>query len=126
MFTNTEVNAQISNSFKSGVLRLYGDDATERGLILHPTALHFAVHGFYQTAGAAIIMTMDQTAGVVINSALSVGGDFYAPNVYHKTQVDYIASTKQPTTTASSSFTANNLTAVGAITAAKLLYSWDG
>ena len=80
------------------MLRLYDDDATERGIILHPTALHFAVNGFYQTTGAAIIMTRDQTADVVINSALSVGGDFFAPNVYNKTQVDYIiASTKQAT-----------------------------
>ena len=45
-YTKTEVNSQISNSIKSGVLRLYDDDATERGIILHPTAVHFAVNGF--------------------------------------------------------------------------------
>ena len=82
--------------------------------------------GFYQTTVAAIIMTVDQTSGVVINSALSVGGDFFAPNVYNKTQVDHIASTKQATITASFSFNANNTTAIGAIAAAKLLYRWDG
>ena len=79
---------------------------------------------FFQTTGAAIIMTMDQTSGVVIHSALSVGGDFFAPNVYKKTQVDYVASTKKATITASSSFNANHITAVGAITAAN--YYTDG
>ena len=58
---------------------------------------------------------MDQTSGVVINRALSVGGDFIAPNLYNKTQVDYIASTRQPTITVLSSFNANNITAVRAI-----------
>ena len=46
IYTKNEVHSQISNSFKSGVLRLYDDDATERGIILHPTAVHFAVNGF--------------------------------------------------------------------------------
>ena len=33
---------QINNSFKNGVLRLYDDDATERGIMSHPTAIQFA------------------------------------------------------------------------------------
>ena len=47
--------------------------------------------------GSPIIMTTTQDAGVVVKAALSVGRDFYAPNMYNKSQVDYIASSKQAT-----------------------------
>ena len=56
-------------------------------------------------------MTMTLDAGVVLYTALSVGGDFYAPNIYNKTQVDYIASTNQATITSSTSFNALNIDA---------------
>ena len=63
---------------------------------------------------------MDQNSGVVINYSLIVNSDFAAQNIYNKTDVDYIASTKQSSITASSSFNANKLTVVSAITASYL------
>ena len=66
--------------------------------------------------GTPIIMTMTPDAGVVIYTALSVGGDFYAPNIYNKTQVDNIASTKQATIPSSTSFNALNINALGTVT----------
>ena len=62
-------------------------------------------------------MTMTPDAGVVIYTALSVGRDFYAPNIYNKTQVDYIACTKQATITSSTPFNALKINALGTVTA---------
>ena len=66
-YTKSEVNTEISRNFTSGV-----DDATDRSISLHPSALRVVVTGCYQTIGAAIIMTMDQASGVNSTSALSV------------------------------------------------------
>ena len=49
-------------------------------------------------------------------TGLSIGGDFYAPNIYNKTQVDYIASTKQATITSLTSLNALNTNASGTVT----------
>ena len=83
-------------------MKFYDDDTgTGRGVISHPTALHSAITQSIDPTGTLVIMTMTPDAGVVIYTALGVGGDFYAPNIYNKTQVDYIASTKQATITSS-------------------------
>ena len=44
------------------------------------------------------------------------GGDVYAPNIYNKTQVDYIASRKQAIVTSATSCNPLNIYASGAIT----------
>ena len=95
-----------------GVMKFYDEDTgTGRGVISHPTALHCAITQSFYPTGTPIIMTMTLDAGVVIYTAFSVGGEFYAPNIYNKTQVDYIASTKQATITSSTSFDAFNINA---------------
>ena len=68
-YTMTETNTLISNSFKLGVLRLYDDDATERGIILHPTAIHFAVRETFNPTGSSVItaLTLDQGAFILCN-----------------------------------------------------------
>ena len=99
-------------------MKFYDDDTgSVRGVTSHLTALHFAKTQSIYPTGTPIIMTMTPDAGVVIYTALSVGGDFYGPNIYNKTQVDYIASTKQATITSSTLFNALNINALGVITA---------
>ena len=93
------------------------DTGAGRGVISHPTALHLAIAQSIYPTGTPIIMTMTPDAGVVIYTALSVGGDFHAPNIDNKTQVDYIASTKQATITSSTSLNALNIHALGTVTA---------
>ena len=51
-------------------------------------------------------------------------GNLFAPNVYNNTQVDSIASSNQATITSSTSFSANNIHASGAIAATS--YYTDG
>ena len=57
------------------IFRMFHDDPTEKGLILDRTAYHDAVSGIMSSTGSSIIMTMDQTSGVVINKSLSVVGN---------------------------------------------------
>ena len=60
----------ISSPIKSvnnGELRRFHVEATERALILDRTAIHLAVSDTMIPTGTGIIMTMDQTSGVVIN-----------------------------------------------------------
>ena len=71
-----------------GGMAFYDDDTgSGRVVISHPTALHFALTQSIYPTGTPISMTMTPGAGVVIYTALSVGRDFYAPNIYTKTQV---------------------------------------
>ena len=62
-------------------------------------------------------MTMTPDAGIVLYTAVSVGGDFYAPNIYNMTRVDHIASMKQATISSSTSLNALNVNALGTVTA---------
>ena len=45
---------------------MYHDDPTERGICLDRTANHDAVSDLMSSTGLSIILTMDQTSGVVI------------------------------------------------------------
>ena len=62
----------MSNSFKTGVLRLYDDSAAHRGIILHPTALHCAVSETYNPTGSSVLTAITFDQGVYINATLSV------------------------------------------------------
>ena len=72
---------------------------------------------FAQTA------TIAQNGDITTQGTVTCQGDFFAPNIYNRTQVDYIASTKQATITSTTSFNANNINASGSITAANYLTS---
>ena len=89
VYTKSQVDGQIPNLLY-GVMKFYDDDTgTGRGVVSQSTALHFAITQSIYPTGTPILMTMTPDAGVVIYTALSVGWDFYAPNIYDKTQVDY-------------------------------------
>ena len=63
-------------------MKFYDDDTgTGRGVISHPTALHFALTQSINPS-TSIIMTMSQSTGVFVN------GNFSAQNIYNKTDVD--------------------------------------
>ena len=107
VYTKGQVHGLIPDLL-NGVMKLYDDTGSGRGVISHPTALHFAITQPINPTGTPSIMTITLDAGVVIYTGLSVGGDLYALNIYNKTQVDYIASAKQATITSSTSFNALN------------------
>ena len=64
---------------------------------------------------------MSQDAGAVANATKSVGGNFYAPNIFNENQVDYKAGTKLATLTSSNSLNYLNMGASGASAATFLL-----
>ena len=66
-YTKSGVNTQLYQSVNNGELRRFHVEATERALILDRTAIHLAVSDTMIPTGTGIIMTMDQTSGVVIN-----------------------------------------------------------
>ena len=76
VYTKGQVDGKIPNLL-DGVMKFYDDDTgTGRGVIFHPTALHFAINQSIYPTGTPIIMTMTPDAGVVKYTALSVGVDF--------------------------------------------------
>ena len=95
------------------MITLYDDDARASGVILHPFALHVALVQALYPIGSTIITTMTQVPGAVISTALSVGGDLSAPNIWNKTQVDAIACSKRATIPATSTITANSFAKSG-------------
>ena len=116
VFTNSQVGGMLP-SLLYGVIKFYEDDTgTGRGVISRPTAGHFACTQSINSTGTPILMTMTPDAGVVVYTALSVSGNVYAPSMYNKDQVDYIASTRQATVTYLTSFNALNINASGDIT----------
>ena len=66
-YTKSAVNTQFCHSFNNGELRIFHVEATERAIILDQTAIHLAVSDTMIPTGTGIIMTLDQTSGVVIN-----------------------------------------------------------
>ena len=67
---------------------MFHDAPTERGLIQDRTAIHVAVSDILNSAGTSIIMTMDQTSGVVFNNTLSAVGNLTALiYIYTNTEV---------------------------------------
>ena len=65
-YTKSEVNAQVYQRFNNGYLKMLHDDPSERGICLDRTANHDAVSDIMSSTGSSIILTMDQTSGVVI------------------------------------------------------------
>ena len=74
VYTKGQVNG-LTPDLLNGVMKLYDDTGSGRGVISHPTALHFALTQSTHPTGTPIIMTMTLDAGVVIYTALSVGGE---------------------------------------------------
>ena len=94
LHATSQVDGQIDDLLY-GIMEFYDDDTgTWRGVVSHSTSLQFALTQSVNPTGAPIIMTMSQASGVVVNTALSVGGDFYAPSLYNTDQVDDIANKK--------------------------------
>ena len=77
--TNQSSTSQqkLTDSFKTGGLRPYddNDDATERGISLHPSARRVAINIARQTTGATIMMATPQAPSVANNATLSVVGN---------------------------------------------------
>ena len=66
-------------------MKFYNDDTgTRRGVISHPTELHFALAQTINPTGTSDIMTTTPDAGVAVYTTLSVGRNVYAPNRYNK------------------------------------------
>ena len=70
---------------------------------------------FAQTA------TVAQHGDIATQGAIACQGDLFGSFLYQRTQVDYIASTKQATITSTTALNANNINASGSITAANYL-----
>ena len=71
-YSKTKANTHINNSCKHGVLKLYDDSATQRGIILHPTPINCAVIGTCNPTRSSGIMALTLDQGVNIKSTLSV------------------------------------------------------
>ena len=66
VYTKDQVDGLIPNLLY-GVMQFYDDDTgAGRGVISHPTALHFAITQSIYPTGTPIIMTMTPDAGAVI------------------------------------------------------------
>ncbi|MFM7987758.1 MAG: hypothetical protein ACKPKO_51445 [Candidatus Fonsibacter sp.] len=60
--------------------------------------------------GVTIAKTLNLRQDLVIDGAASCASDFYAPNIYTKTQVDSFFSGKQAALTTQSDLSSNTLT----------------
>ena len=43
---------------------MYGGDATERGIIAHPTSVHFTVSGTFNPSGSGVLLALTHASGV--------------------------------------------------------------
>ena len=93
IYTKTEVDARIATT---GNLKLYDHNygSFTSGVISHPYGLQFAITSNTPPTIGSVLMSIDTTTGVAVNTSLdvlgnlSVGGVFDCPTIYTKTECD--------------------------------------
>ncbi len=90
----------------TGGLRVYEHDygLYSSGVINHPFALQLGISSATPPTSAQVLLSMDVETGVAVNTSLtvvnnlSVAGEFDCPNIYTKSELDAIMTTKYPMT----------------------------
>ena len=98
----------VNGEITSGDARFYEyDGGTYKVLnIVHDFGINMAVSSNANPATNEILLSMDTTSGVTINTSayvennFAVGGAFSAPNIYNKTEVDNLVANAGSTPTA--------------------------
>ncbi len=105
---DSDLSARIDNlsGAATGGLKVYEHNygLYKSGVITHPFALQLGVSTATPPSSAQVLLSMDVETGVAVNTSLtvvnnlSVGGALDCPNIYTKSELNAIMTTKYPMT----------------------------
>ncbi len=105
---DSDLSARIDNlsGAATGGLKVYEHNygLYKSGVITHPFALQLGVSTATPPSSAQVLLSMDVETGVAVNTSLtvvnnlSVGGELDCPNIYTKSELNAIMTTKYPMT----------------------------